>query len=139
MAPQFSGFIGVRGQVQFEGAARAGDGQLAPVVHRQAGHGRGPAFRDAEGVVDRGHEDVGAGRRLNEVVGFFINDGIRAVGLDGRGHGVEGCRGARRARLAGRPGRSGGGVGVHLVGGTPVQRGGVVWLFVGIHGVMVVV
>ena len=26
---------------------------------------------------------VGAGRRLNEVVGFFINDGIRAVGLDG--------------------------------------------------------
>ncbi len=36
-----------------------------------------------------------------------------------------------------RPGRSGGGVGVHLVGGPPVQRGVVVWLFVGIHGVMI--
>ena len=121
MASQFSGFIGGGGQVQLKRAARAGNGQLAPVIHRQAGHSRGPAFRDGKGVVDWRHENIGPNRHLNEVVGFLINNGIRAVWLNGCGHGIEGRCGARRAGLAGRIGKPGCGVGVNHVCGTPVQ------------------
>ncbi|KXT51017.1 hypothetical protein HMPREF3038_01614 [Akkermansia sp. KLE1797] len=89
VASQFTGFIGGGGQIQLERAAGAGNGEFAPVIHRQAGHSRGPAFRDGKGIVDGGHENIGSGRRLNKVVGFLINDGVCAVWLKLCGHGIE--------------------------------------------------
>lgn len=92
MAAKVAGCPGSGGQVQHERAPRAGNSQLAPVVHRQAGHGRGAAFRNGKGIIDGRHEDICPDGRLGEVAGCFIDDAI-ARGFAGIGwivvHGVD--------------------------------------------------